>query len=408
MLFTFPAFTTASAPSPYTAPVRRPVEPVGRYFLAHSQRAIRGHTWLEHERHEAETNVKTVEEKDEELEDEEQDDELLSIDPREWKTADLYAVLGLLKYRYRATAEQIVRAHRRQVLKHHPDKKLAAGGTLEQDGFFKIVQKAFETMTDATKRAQYDSVDKGADVLPPKNEAKDFYAEWAPVFASELRFAKKTPVPELGDALATKQEVDAFYSYWLSFDLWRTFEFLDDEVPDDTANRDHKRYIERKNVALRKKHKQEDNRRLIALVQRAQAEDPRIKQFKDAAKQKKAAAKWEKERGAREEAERLEKERIEKEEREAREKAEAALSKELLKKAKEAAKSAKKKNKRNIRAGAKDAGLVAEEVDIVIDNMSDEQLVSVAAGDVAAGVKQVAAELVAAKKVAASTVQSLL
>ena len=34
-------------------------------------------------------------------------------------------MLGLSKYRYKATEDQIKRAHRKKVLKHHPDKKIA-------------------------------------------------------------------------------------------------------------------------------------------------------------------------------------------------------------------------------------------------------------------------------------------
>ncbi|GMF03792.1 unnamed protein product [Ambrosiozyma monospora] len=149
----------------YSAAIKRPVEPVGQYFLAHATRTLRGHTWSEYEKIEAQKNVKKVEEtNDDDDFDTNQDPELLAHDPREWKECDLYAVLGLQKYRYKATEDQIIRAHRKQVLVHHPDKKSAKGG-LNQDGFFKIIQKAYELMLDPTKRRQFDSVDKEADVL---------------------------------------------------------------------------------------------------------------------------------------------------------------------------------------------------------------------------------------------------
>ena len=269
--------------SKYTAPIRRPVEPVGRYFLAHASRTLRGHTWSEHEKLEAEKNVKQVEEdEDLDLGDEEQSAELLATDPREWKTADLYAVLGLSHLRYKATEDQIRRAHRKQALKHHPDKKSASGG-LDQDDFFKVIQKALEVMLDSNKRQQYDSVDTNADVKPPAPKSTyDFFEAWGPVFESEARFSRKQPLPLLGTLESTKDEVDTFYSAWGKFDSWKTFEFKDDDVPDDTANRDHKRYIERKNIATRKKLKQEDNKRVIELIERAYSEDPRIKLLKDA------------------------------------------------------------------------------------------------------------------------------
>ncbi|CDK29859.1 unnamed protein product [Kuraishia capsulata CBS 1993] len=428
MSSTLPAPASAASPSfkaakTFSPAVRRPIEPVGRYFLAHALRASRGHSWSEYEKIEAEKNVKTVDTSvDEDDFDEEQSEELLKHDPRDWKSADLYAVLGLTKYRWRATPEQITKAHRKQVLKHHPDKKGEAGG-LDQDGFFKIIQKAYETMLDPTKRQQFDSVDFNADVeVPPAKSTYDFFEAWGPAFEAEGRFSKKQPVPALGDMTATKPEVDAFYAFWYNFDSWRSFEFLDEDVPDDTANRDHKRYIERKNKAARQKKKNEDNKRLAELVKRALSEDPRIKLFKQQEKDEKARKKWEREAGARQAAE----EAKLKQEAEEKAKAEAELnakaSKENSKKAKEAAKNAKKKNKRSIRASVKDvdyfgeaaqADAITADVDILIETFDDLQL-----GDVAAkvgGVTDVAAvktafsdaakEQVAAGKVSASSLK---
>ncbi|RCK58885.1 Zuotin [Candida viswanathii] len=306
MSIVLPSGTTDGfhATGKYSSPVRRPIEPVGRYFLAHALRTLRGHTWSEFEKLEAEKNVKQIESsEDDDLGDEEQSAELLEHDPREWKTANLYAVLGLSHLRSKATEDQIRRAHRKQVLKHHPDKKSAAGG-LENDGFFKIIQKAFEVMLDPVKRKQYDSVDVENDPQPPAAKSEyDFFEAWGPVFESEARFSTKQPVPLLGNLESSKEEVDAFYHFWGRFDSWKTFEFKDEDVPDDTANRDHKRYIERKNIANRKKLKQEDNKRIIEIVERAHADDPRIKLFKEQAKKEKAAKKWEKEAGSRKAAE---------------------------------------------------------------------------------------------------------
>lgn len=401
--------------SKYSPATRRPIEPVGRYFLAHATRTLRGHTWSEFEKLEAERNVKQVEEdQDEDIGDEEQDAELLAIDPREWKTADLYAVLGLSKLRYRATEDQIRRAHRKQVLKHHPDKKSASGG-LEQDGFFKIIQKAFEVMLDSNKRLQYDSVDENADVKPPAPKSKyDFFEAFGPVFESEARFSKKQPVPLLGSIESSKDEVDAFYGFWGKFDSWKTFEFKDEDVPDDTANRDHKRYIERKNIATRKKLKQEDNKRVIDLVERAYSEDPRIKLFKDAAKKEKERKKWEREAGSRQAAEEAAAKKAAEEEAAKKAAEDAAASKANSKKAKEAAKAAKKKQKRAVRSAPKDAdyfgdagkaGDIDADIEYLVEKFDDAQLSSVStkvSGANAEAVKsafnEIAAELVSAGK----------
>lgn len=409
-----PAFESVK---PFSAPSRRPIEPVGRYFLAHATRTLRGHTWSEYEKLEAEKNVKQIEENaDDDLGDEEQSADLLAHDPREWKTADLYAVLGISHLRYKATEDQIRRAHRKQVLKHHPDKKSAHGG-LDQDGFFKIIQKAFEIMLDSTKRLQYDSVDEKAAVAPPAAKSNyDFFEAWGPVFESEAHFSKKQPVPLLGGADATKEEVDAFYKFWGSFDSWKTFEFKDEDVPDDTANRDHKRYIERKNISNRKKLKQEDNKRIIDFVLRAQNEDPRIKQFKEAAKKEKERKKWEKDAGSRQAAEEAAKKKAEEEAAKKKAEEEAAALKANSKKAKEAAKAAKKKNKRAVRSAGKDKAYFGDEgssanidadLELLVEKLDDTQLSGLAeklAGDAAeakAAIVAVAGELTSAGTVSA-------
>ena len=62
----------------------------------------------------------------------------LNID---FQDQDHYAVLGLSKYRYKATDEQIKKAHRKKALKHHPDKKAGSTGDENDDSFFKCIQK---------------------------------------------------------------------------------------------------------------------------------------------------------------------------------------------------------------------------------------------------------------------------
>lgn len=265
------------------------------------------------------------------------------------------------KYRWRATEDQIKRAHRKKVLKHHPDKKAAQGST-EDDNFFKCIQKATEVLLDPAKRRQFDSVDEKADVDPPtkKEAAKgNYYKLWNKVFKAEGRFSKVQPVPMFGDENSTKEEVDNFYNFWYNFDSWRSFEYLDEDVPDDNENRDQKRHMERKNMNARKKKKAEDNARLRKMLDDCSAGDERIKKFKKAANAAKNKKKLEKEAAeakAKEEA-RLKKEAEEKAAKEAEEK--AKNDREANKKAKEAAKNALKKNKRVLRGSVKDANYFA-------------------------------------------------
>ncbi|GMM50535.1 zuotin [Starmerella bacillaris] len=361
------------------------IEPVGPAFLAHARRLVRNRTWSEQETIDAEEKARRAAgevKEDDGLVDEDADEELLNHDPKDWKNADQYAALGLSNLRWKATPEQIVKAHRRQVLKYHPDKQAASGNS--NDGFFKIIQKAFEVVSNPTTRRQWDSVDKKANVSVPKKHAHtDFYHKWTPVFESEARFSVKQPVPGLGTAESSKPEVDAFYSFWYAFDSWRSFEWLDEDVPDDSSNRDNKRYIEKKNKAARVKHKKEDNARLRKLVDTCLSEDPRILAFKEAEKKAKEQRKWEREASTREAAEK-EKKAKEEAEKQALEAATAAAS---AKKNKEQAKNAKKKNKRAIRGTAKefeslpspDSAYAAADIDALIESLDDLQLGETAA-----------------------------
>ncbi|MCJ1259688.1 hypothetical protein MMC24_007527 [Lignoscripta atroalba] len=374
---------------------QRNIEPVGPHFLAHARRKRHHRTFSEDERIQAQENVKKVEDDDAGDISEPEDPLMLQRDAKDWKGQDHYAVLGLSKYRYRATEDQIKRAHRKKVLRHHPDKKAAAGNT-EDDSFFKCIQKATEVLLDPVKRRQFDSVDEGADVEPPtKKQAQKsgFYKLWNPVFESEGRFSKEQPVPRLGDEKSIKEDVETFYNFWYNFDSWRTFEYQDEDVPDDNENRDQKRHVERKNNNARKKKKTEDTARLRSLVDECMAGDERIKKFRKEAradKDKKRLEKEAAEKQAKEDADKakIDAEKLKKEKEEA-EKAEKAEGK----KAKDAAKNAAKKNKRVLRSSVKDANYLQEsgdptpaqidgvlnDVDLVMAKVDNEELAALAA-----------------------------
>ena len=341
--------------------VERSIEPVGPHFLAHARRARHKRTFSEDDRIQAQEKAKNVEDVDEGEISEPEDPMMLQREAKDWKTQDHYKVLGISRYRWKATEDQIKKAHRKKVLKHHPDKKAASGAT-EDDQFFKCIQKATEVLLDPTKRRQYDSVDEEADVDPPtKKELKNgnYYKLWSRFFKSEARFSKTHPVPTFGDAEASKEHVEDFYNFWYNFDSWRTFEYLDEDVPDDNENRDQKRHVERKNASARKKKKAEDNARLRKLLDEASAGDERIKRFRQeasAAKNKKKIEREAAEKKAAEEAQ-AKKEAEEKAKQEAEEK--AKTDRESAKKAKEAAKNAVKKNKRVLKGSVKDANYFA-------------------------------------------------
>ena len=167
-------------------------------------------------------------------------------------------------------------------------------------------------------------------------------------------------MPKLGNADSTREEVETFYNFWYTFDSWRTFEYLDEDVPDDNENRDQKRHVERKNNNQRKKRKTEDTIRLRKLVDDCLALDERIKKFKKEEHAQKNKKRFEKEaevkRLAEEAAKAKEDEARLQKERDEADKAARADGK----KAKEAAKNAAKKNKRVVRGAVKDGNYFAE------------------------------------------------
>lgn len=251
-------------------------------------------------------------------------------------------------------------------------------------------------MSDPVKRRQFDSVDEGADVDPPSKKAKgDFFKLWKPFYESEARFSNRHPIPSLGDINTPKSEVEAFYNFWLTFDSWRSFEYLDKDPPDEGDNRDNKRWQEKKNKAERAKRKKEDTARLRKAVEDCLSVDPRWKLFKEQERKEKERKKYEKEAGARKAAEearmREEEERKRKEEEEAKEKA----AREDNKKNKEAQKNRIKREKRIIKGSVKEVNYfcgvgesasagqidkVLHDVELIMGRLKGEKL-SVLAGN---------------------------
>jgi DnaJ family protein C protein 2 len=347
------------------------------------------------------------------------------------QSQDHYAVLGITRLRYRATEDQIKKAHRRKVLKHHPDKKAAAGND-EGDQFFKCIQKATEVLSDPVRRRQFDSVDENAEVEPPSKKVTqkgNFYKLWGKVFEAEGRFSNNQPVPKLGNAKSSQEDVENFYNFWYNFDSWRTFEYLDEDVPDDNENRDQKRHVERKNQAARRKKKTEDTARLRKLVDDALALDERIKLFRQQANASKNKKRLDKEAEEKRVAEEAAKKKEEEAKLQAEKEAEEKALKADSKKAKEAAKNAAKKNKRVVRGAVKDANYfhtggaappaqiesALNDTDLIITKIDNEELAALTsklnnekdAGKIKQAFKDEADRLIAAGKLSQADVKSL-
>ncbi|XP_043279849.1 dnaJ homolog subfamily C member 2 [Venturia canescens] len=306
---------------------------------------------------------------EENLEDQFEDDleYLRSLDPKEWKEQDHYAVLGLRKLRHKATEDIIKRAYKQKILKHHPDKRKAMGEEIrEDDDYFTCITRAWEMLGNPVKRRSYDSVDSHfSDDLPDEKDAKNnFYETMGRAFEDNARWSVKKPVPQLGDSNTSRDQVERFYSFWYEFESWREYSYLDEEDKESGQDRDMRKWIEKKNKATRAKRKKEEMARIRSLVDIAYNADPRIKKFQQEDKDRKTAAKRAKQEAAKarqQEEERLareaaEKERKEREKRDAEEKA----RNDVLKQERETLKKALKKERKALRDLCKSNDYFAE------------------------------------------------
>ncbi|XP_050352618.1 dnaJ homolog subfamily C member 2 [Nymphalis io] len=251
---------------------------------------------------------------------------LRSLDPKEWKKQDHYAVLGIKKLRYEASDDDIKRAYRQKVLKHHPDKRKALGEEVRSDDdYFTCITKAYEILGTPKSRRSYDSIDpEFDDSVPTSSEVKKdgFFETFAKYFEINARWSERRNAPLLGDENSSREFVEKFYSFWYEFDSWREFSYLDEEEKEKGSDREERRWIEKQNKAARAKLKKEEMARIRSLVDLAYANDPRIQRFKQEDKDKKLAAKRARQDAI--QAKKAEEERIMKEAQIAKQKAEEA------------------------------------------------------------------------------------
>lgn len=198
---------------------------------------------------------------------------------------DYYAVLGLGKWGPDSTQKQIKTAYHRAILKYHPDKitveQKAQGYEADKDPVFLAIQKAYETLSDETKRRGYDSQFDFDDSIPEVFESNDnnFFELYEPVFRRNARFSEKRPVPKLGNAnthMEGKEGVLEFYDFWFKFESWRDFSGFDEHNLEEAEDRYERRWMEKENKNARAKRKKAEYQRIRTLVERAHKHDPRV------------------------------------------------------------------------------------------------------------------------------------
>jgi DnaJ family protein C protein 2 len=234
-------------------------------------------------------------------------------------------VLGLTEVRHRATEEQIRKAHRFKVLKHHPDKRRAAGEDIrDDDDYFSCITKAQEILANPIKRRGFDSVDPTFDDDVPSEQkikgtpaaAKDFFASFGPAFDRNSKWSSKKHVPKLGDDTLARDKVDQFYQFWYEFVSWREYSYLDEEDKEKGSDRDERRWIEKNNRVERLERKREEMKRIRKLVDNSYSSDPRVLRFRAedlAEKANKKKAKQDAAKFRRDEEERVKREQEDKE-----------------------------------------------------------------------------------------------
>lgn len=353
------------------------VECVGPFILDYLDRIELEHD-SEHGHHFESGESDQEDEEDIDVEIENDIGYLRSLDPKQWKDQDHYAVLGLKSVRHKAKEDIIKKAYRTQVLRHHPDKRKALGEKIcNDDDYFTCITKAWEILGDKVKRRSYDSVDPTFNDEIPSNDQNsrtNFFKEFGEVFERNARWSEKKSVPLLGGPDDPIEKVDRFYSFWYNFESWREYSYLDEEDKDKGEDREGRRWIEKQNKTARAKLKKEEMLRIRGLVDLAYSIDPRIAKFKTEEKERKLAIKRAKQDAARaikEEEERIsaeaeEKVRLLKEQTEAAERA----KQDAVKNEREAQKRALKKERKKIWGFCKSNNFYTQDQDETVHHMT--------------------------------------
>ncbi|KAM6984704.1 dnaJ homolog subfamily C member 21 [Aplochiton taeniatus] len=219
-----------------------------------------------------------------------------------------YDILGVKRD---ADDGDLKKAYRKLALKWHPDKNLDSAE--EAAEHFKLIQAAFDVLSDPQERAWYDNhreallkggvngeyADDSIDLLQYftvscysgyGDDDKSFYTVYRGVFESivkeEMEHSKSDSeeddtFPEFGDSQSDFDTVvHLFYGYWQSFCTRKNFAWKEEYDTRQASNRWEKRAMEKDNKKTRDKARKERNELVRQLVAYVRKRDRRVQAHK--------------------------------------------------------------------------------------------------------------------------------
>ncbi|KAG7269830.1 hypothetical protein CRUP_032353 [Coryphaenoides rupestris] len=214
-----------------------------------------------------------------------------------------YEILGVKRD---AGDDDLKKSYRKMALKWHPDKNL--DNAEEAAEHFKLIQAAYEVLSDPQERAWYDNHreallkggvsgeyrDDSVDLLlfftvtcfsGFGDDEKGFYTVYRTLFDSiakeELQHSKdeeeEEGFPSFGDSQSDYDTVvHLFYGYWQSFCTRKNFAWKEDYDTRQASNRWEKRAMEKENKKTREKARKERGELVRQLVAYVRKRDRRV------------------------------------------------------------------------------------------------------------------------------------